>query len=511
MSNKQGAGSFDDARARSNHPEVEMIAIDRLIEPKRALRKVTERHVEAVARSIGQFGFIGAIIVDADLTVITGLARLEAARRLGYSELPVIRVDHLSRAQIRAYRIADNKLAEGVAWDESALRLEFEDILVLDTSFELELTGFSTGELDVMLDAEDGSDPADQMNVVATDVAVSRRGDVWEIGQHRLICEDAKLQATYATLMRGETARLVAIDPPYNVGIASIMGLGGTRYREFTEASGEMSPEQFEQFLTSSLSAMSEHLVPGGLIYSFMDWKHIETLLAAGRGLDYELLNLAVWNKMKGGMGSLYRSAHELCAVFKKPGASHLNNIELGRHGRNRTNVWDVPGFNSFGRERNKRLADHPTVKPVDLIADIIKDASQRGDIVIDGFCGSGTMLIAAEKTGRVARCVELDPLYVDVALRRFEERFGIEALHADTGLGFHAISEMRRAENSGQTDGSDTLDTCPLNDGSSVMPASAQQVGLGQSNPPVPRRRRVPTWLKEPSVVASKVQGGRV
>ncbi|QOF69517.1 ParB N-terminal domain-containing protein [Aminobacter sp. SR38] len=508
MSNAEGTRRLDDVPARSNHPEVEMVAIDRLIAPKRSLRKVTERHVESVVRSIGQFGFIGAIIVDENLSVITGQVRLEAARRLGYAELPVIRVDHLTQAQIRAYRIADNKLAEGVAWDESALRLEFEEILVLDTTFELELTGFSTGELDVVLDAQDGSDPADQMDVAPADVAVSRLGDLWQVGQHRLICGDAKLQPTYATLLRGETARLVAIDPPYNVGIASIMGLGETRYREFAEASGEMSPEQFQTFLATSLSAMSEHLVRGGLVYSFMDWKHIETLLAAGRGLDYELLNLAVWNKMKGGMGSLYRSAHELCAVFKKPGASHLNNIELGRHGRNRTNVWDIPGFSSFGRERNKRLADHPTVKPVELIADIIKDASRRGDIVIDGFCGSGTMLIAAEKTGRVARCVELDPQYVDVSLRRFEERFGIEAVHAETGLGFHEMSEMRRAENTGQTVTTENVDTRTGHGSSAVAPA--QQAGLAELNAPAPRRRRVPPWLMEPSVVTGKVVGGR-
>lgn len=491
-----------------NHPNVEMVPLAQLVVPKRMLRKINQRHIERLMASINEFGFIGVIIVEADGTVLTGLVRLEAARRLGYTELPVIRIDHLTPAQALAYRVADNKLAEGVYWDEGALRLEFEDILALDTSFELELTGFSTGELDVVLDAQPNSDPADAMDVSPAEIAVSRLGDVWQVADHRLICGDAKDPSTYAILMGGETAQLVTIDPPYNVGIAGIMGLGGTRYREFAEASGEMSRKEFEAFLLTSISAMAQHAAEGSLIYSFMDWKHIDTLLAAGQGLGFELLNIAVWNKMKGGMGSFYRSAHELCAVFKKPGAPHLNNIELGRHGRNRTNVWDEPGFNSFGRERSKRLADHPTVKPVALIADIIKDASRRGDIVIDGFCGSGTTLLAAQKTGRIARCVELDPLYVDVALRRFQERFDIEAIHVETGLPFETLSEIRLAEGSGQSCSSDEMvgRSCGIGSGVALDPALGTAAARSRTTAP----RRVLSWLVKGSVAGDKIEGGR-
>lgn len=483
-------------RSSSNHPEIEMLSIERLLVPKRVLRKISERHIERVMASIQQFGFIGTIVVDAGLAVIAGLVRLEAARRLGFSELPVIRVDHLTPAQVKAYRVADNKLAEGVTWDDEALRLEFEEILVLDSEFELEVVGFSTGELDLVLDPSDRSDPADHSEIVPATVAVARLGDIWQIGSHRLICGDTKDPETWRRLVLGRQAMLIAIDPPYNVAIDSIMGLGSTRYREFAEASGEMNADQFEQFLGRCLSTMAAHLVAGGLIYSFMDWKHIETLLSAGRGQGYDLFNVAVWNKMKGGMGSFYRSAHELCAVFKKPGNAHINNIELGRHGRNRTNVWDEPGFASFGRDRAKNLVDHPTVKPVALIADILKDASRRGDIVLDGFCGSGTTLIAAEKTGRIAHCVEIDPLYVDVALRRFEERFGTKAIHVQTGLDFAALRDRRAAEdNAGEAVPS--LDPPHDELGCSVVASPTVPVlEPARSSLHAPRRRRPPNWV---------------
>ncbi|MEJ6785591.1 site-specific DNA-methyltransferase [Aminobacter sp. Piv2-1] len=497
------------SKLRANHPELELMPIDRLRVPKRALRKVSERHIERVVASIGEFGFVGAIVVEADLTVLTGQVRLEAARRLGFSELPVIRVDHLTPAQVKAYRIADNKLAEGVAWDTDALRLEFEEILILDSDYELELTGFSTGELDLVLDPSDRTDPADESEIVPAAFAITRIGDIWQIGPHRLICGDTKDPQTWQRLMQGRQARLVVTDPPYNVAIDSIMGLGATRYREFAEASGEMSADQFEQFLATSLSAMSEHLVAGGLIYSFMDWKHIETLLSAGRSQGYDLFNVAVWNKMKGGMGSFYRSAHELCAIFKKPGAAHINNIELGRHGRNRTNVWDVPGFSSFGRNRDKSLADHPTVKPVELIVDIIKDASRRDYIVVDGFCGSGTTLIAAQKSGRVAYCAELDPLYVDVALRRFEERFGIKAIHAQTGLDLAALRDQREA-------GEASCEEMPLSDPipqagrSPVVSLTAPASPMGALPDAPRRRRRPPSWVIAQSAKVVGSEGGR-
>jgi DNA modification methylase len=212
-------------------------------------------------------------------------------------------------------------------------------------------------------------------------------------------------------------------------------------------ASGEMTDGEFRAFLKAFIAHAMTTLHDGGIAMVCMDWRHVEDLIGAGKGCGLELINLCVWNKTNGGMGSLYRSKHELVCVFRKPGAPHINNVELGRHGRNRTNVWDYAGVNSFGKGRAADLVDHPTVKPTALVADAIMDVTHRGDVVLDSFGGSGSTLLAAEKTGRKARLIELDPAYVDVAIRRWQEMTGKAAIHAASGEAFEERAEAELAE----------------------------------------------------------------
>lgn len=429
------------------HPQVvDCVDVTKIKLRKRSLRKHPPEQIEKICNSIRLFGFNVPILMDEDGYIVSGEARYQAALALGFKSIPVIYISHLTKSQINQFRIADNKVAEGAVWNFPDLKLEFEEFLYEDPCFNFADVGFSTPESDLVLNGalDEQSDPADAMDATPQKIAITRLGDLWQVGRHRIYCGDAKAPASYTALMGDETADIIASDPPYNVKISNISGLGKKIHREFVEASGEMSRSEFHAFLKTTVAAMADRVKPGAMIYIFMDWRHIETLLAVGRELGLTLLNLVVWNKMSGGMGSIYRSAHELLPVFLKPGASHTNNIQLGRFGRNRKNVIDEPGFNSFSKERMKRLSEHPTVKPTNLIAGLLLDASHRDDIVLDAFAGSGTILIAAEKTGRVARAIELDPFYVDLALRRFEERFGVKAVHGATGLTLSELSAMR-------------------------------------------------------------------
>ncbi len=412
--------------------------------PDRTLRRHSDKQLAKLARSIETFGWVSPVLIDRKNQLIAGEARVEAAKRLGLTQAPAIRVEHLSEAEIRAYRIADNKLAEAAEWDEALLRLELQEIEIL--GFDLELTGFETPEIDILFaGGEGGADPADTVDTNAlSGPPVSQLGDVWQIGPHRLICGDALLPETYQALLQGEVADMVFTDPPYNVPVKGHMGgLGTVQHREFVMASGEMTPEQFRVFLRSSMERARRATRPGGVIFACMDWRSIAPLVDMSEEAGLELLNLCVWNKTNGGMGSLYRSKHELILVARVPGASHTNNVELGRHGRNRTNVWDYPGANTSGGQMVD-LKLHPTVKPIALVADAIQDVSKRGDIVLDLFGGAGTTLIAAERTGRKARLIELDPLYVDTTIRRVEAACGLTATLEETGETFEAVEARR-------------------------------------------------------------------
>jgi hypothetical protein len=425
------------------------------LRPGPRVRKHPEAQIERIRASIRQFGFLCPPLIEPSGEIIVGVARVEAARRAGYDELPVLVASNLSVAEIKAYRIADNKLAEMSIWDRDVLKLEFEAILEIDSSFDLQWSGFDTAEVDLVLNPVDATeeDSPDDDTPAPGAVAVSRVGDVWMLGEHRLVCGDALSDETFDLLMGGETARLVLSDVPFNVPIAGhVGGLGHTHHREFVQASGEMTPDEFADFLCKAIIVMAANVVDGGIVALFIDWRSVETMLRVGRELGLKLINLIVWNKSNGGMGSLYRSKHELLLVFKKGKAPHVNNVMLGAKGRYRTNVWDYAGVNTFGAGRMADLEAHPTVKPVAMIADAIMDLTNRNELVIDSFVGSGTLIVAAQKTGRIARCTELDPLYVDVAVRRFKARFGIDAIHQETGLTFDALAARRAATSPEET-----------------------------------------------------------
>ena len=382
--------------------------------------------------------------------MIAGHGRLEAAKLLGMAEVPTLRLAHLSEAERRAYVLADNKLALNAGWDRDILAIELQALVDLD--FEVELTGFSLAEVDFVLDdaAESSPDAGDQPEdevPVLTGEAVTRLGDIWEVGRHRLICGDARNGADYVSLLGGDTVDLIFTDPPYNVPIdGHVCGLGQVRHREFAMGAGEMSEATFTQFLAQTLGNASGSCRDGAIAYVCMDWRHMGELLAAGREAFTEFKNLCVWNKTNGGMGAFYRSKHELVFVFKIGTAPHTNSFGLGETGRYRTNVWDYAGISSPTASRGEELAMHPTVKPVALIADAIRDCSKRGDIVLDCFGGSGSTLIAAEKTGRAARLIEYDPLYCDTIVRRWERLTGKPGRLVGSEEGFEDVADRRRA-----------------------------------------------------------------
>jgi DNA modification methylase len=431
--------------------KIETLPVDSLRPYGRNPRTHSAKQIQQIAASIEKFGFTNPILVDEEQRVIAGHGRIEAAKHLGITEVPTIRLEEMTQAQKRAYVLADNKLAENAGWDQELLALELADITKLESEFDLTVTGFETAEIDILLDAAQAHRPDEADNLPEIDdtkPTVTRLGDRWIIGKHILLCADATRADSFDRLLHGEQADLVFIDPPYNVPIqGNVSGLGSIKHREFVMASGEMSEAEFTAFLKVSFSHLVAHSAAGSIHFIFMDWRHCFELLSAGRETYSELKNLCVWDKNNGGMGSLYRSKHELIFVFKNREAPHVNNIQLGTYGRNRSNVWSYPGANSLGEGRLEELATHPTVKPVALVADAILDCSKRGSIVLDSFGGSGTTLIAAERTGRRARVMELDPAYVDVTVRRFQKLTGEKVIHADTQLTFDETEERRSSQ----------------------------------------------------------------
>lgn len=415
-------------------------------------RTHSQQQINQIAESIRTFGFTNPVLIDRDGTVIAGHGRLAAAKKLALETVPTLCLEDLSEAELRAYALADNKLAENADWDTEILAGELAHLIDLDLGFEVTTTGFEMAEIDLILGASDGGDteasPDDAVPAPEDGPAVTRPGDLWQIGPHRLLCADATEASSYECLLEGAGARMVFTDPPYNVPITGhVSGLGRAAHREFAMASGELSAEDFTAFLKTVFDHLAAASVDGALHYICMDWRHLSEVLAAGGAAFTELKNLCVWAKTNGGMGSLYRSRHELVFVFKRGRAPHVNNVDLGRHGRYRTNVWSYPGGNSFGRGRDEALAMHPTVKPVALVADAILDASTRKDIVLDAFTGSGTTLLAAHRTGRRGYGLEIDPTYCDVTLRRLARHCGLDAVHVDTGQTFAEITVERAAE----------------------------------------------------------------
>lgn len=408
----------------------------------------SKKQIRAIARSLAANGWTNPLLIDDTHVIVAGHGRHAAALELGLATVPCIILTGLSPAEIRAYRLADNRIALDSTWDEELLALEFEAIRI--EGIDLELTGFEAAEIDLIVDAERGEpgDPADELVPEDDGPPVSQLGDLWLLGEHKILCGDATKAESYEQLMAGERARMVFTDPPYNVPIdGHVCGLGSVKHREFAMASGEMSRAEFTAFLRTVMEHLAAHAVGGSIHFHCMDWRHIGEILEAGAAAYSEFKNLCVWAKDNGGMGAFYRSRHELVFVFKAGTAPHTNNFGLGEKGRYRTNVWEYRGVNTLKKGRLDELALHPTVKPVAMVADAIKDVSSRGEIVLDPFSGSGTTIIAAQKTGRRARVMELDPVYVDRAIRRWQRFARDEAVHAETKLSFDEMALRRRPE----------------------------------------------------------------
>lgn len=384
----------------------------------RNARKHSKKQIRQIADSIETFGFTNPVLIDQEDTILAGHGRVEAAKLLGQSTVPCLHVEHMSAAQKRAYVLADNKLALNASWDDDLLSQELAALSEIDLDFDIGLTGFSISEIDDLLDLdepEQDNDPQDDILPSKAPARVSF-GEVWALGAHRLVCGNSLDAATVSQLMDGTRARMVFADPPYNVPVdGHVGGSGKLKHREFAMATGEMTAEEFIGFLRQTFSNLTTHAMDGSIHYICMDWRHLGEVTAAADGIYSELKNLIVWVKDRGGMGTFYRSRHEMIFAFKQGNAEHINSFELGQHGRYRTNVWE---YRAAGQADLKL---HPTVKPVKMIADAIRDVSGRGDIVLDLFGGSGSTLIAAEKTGRRGYLCEIDPAYCDIILARWE------------------------------------------------------------------------------------------
>ncbi len=433
---------------------IEYLPTDTLIPCDSNARTHSAKQVQQIADSISVFGFNNPVLIDHHGRIIAGHGRVQAAKVLALSTVPTIRLGDLTEQQRRAYIIADNRLAEKAGWDPQILAIEFQHLSKLDIDFALEITGFETAEIDFMVESAATSTSDDCADAIppVEPRSVSRDGDLWQLGAHRLLCGDARHKQVCSTLMGSERARLMFADPPYNVRIdGHAVGLGSTKHREFAMASGELTHGQFVEFLKSTFLNAVGFSMDGAIHYICIDWRHLNEMPEAGAAVYSELKNLCVWNKNNAGMGSFYRSKHELIFVWKVGKGSHINNIELGCSGRYRTNVWDYSGVNTFRRDRTKELSMHPTVKPVALVIDAIRDCSRRGDIVFDPFSGSGTTVIAAQKSGRIARAIEIDRLYVDVAIRRWQDLTGGKAIHVTSGRAFAEVADRRSSQENGQ------------------------------------------------------------
>jgi ParB-like chromosome segregation protein Spo0J len=425
--------------------KVEWIETSALTPNRRNARTHSRKQIAQIANSIKAFGFLVPILVDEPGNIIAGHGRYAAAQELGLNRVPAILVTGLSSAKKRALALADNKIAENAGWDREILAVELPELteLLVGESLEISITGFAPAEIDqIAVDFETDADPADAIDQDwFARSPITKSGDLWQLGPHRLLCGDARDRQTLHHLMGDTKATMAFLDPPYNLRVCEIVGRGRVQHDEFAMASGEMSQTEFVAFLTEVLGAAAAVSANGAVHCVCMDWRHIGDLLAASHTVYDEMLNLAVWVKNNAGQGSFYRSQHELVAIFRVGDAPHLNNIELGRHGRNRSNVWQYTGVNTFRAGRLDELHAHPTVKPVALVADSIKDCTRRGDVVLDTFSGSGTTLLAAERVGRRGFALEIEPRFVDLAIRRWQALTHKDAINIAIGRCFDDIA----------------------------------------------------------------------
>lgn len=417
-------------------------------------RKHSKRQIRQVAESIRRFGFRVPLLVDGKRQLIAGHGRLEACKLLGMKEVPVIEATDLSEGQIRALMIADNKLTEIAGWDEALLGQNFKILADMDLNFDLEITGFDYGDIErLMILGEAPAELPDEEVDINTVPVVARVGDIWQLGVHKILCGDATQPTSYSALLGNDKAHLIFSDPPYNLPAKTIGKVCAKQHGNFTQAAGEMSPEQFTRFLSTVFAHLCDYSVAGSIHYLFIDWRHLKEILAAGEENYTELKNVCVWAKDRAGMGTFYRSQHELVMVYKNGRVSHRNHFQLGQHGRLRSNVWQFPSVRSANEEAGDKtdreaLQLHPTIKPVRLIEEALLDCSRRKDIVLDPFLGSGSTLIACEKTQRICFGIEYAPRYVDVVLYRWRQFTGKEPVHSQSGLSYtKRITQLKKKE----------------------------------------------------------------
>jgi DNA modification methylase len=412
-------------------------------------RTHSKHQIRQIAESMRAFGFTNPILIDVNNQIVAGHGRVEAAKLLGMTEVPTIRLDRLTDDQIRAYIIADNKLAENAGWDKSILAIELQNLLTLDgADFDVTVTGFEVPEIDLIQQEAAQDDPDDFIEPTNTGTAVTKLGDLWLLDKHKILCGSALENSSFSVLMGSRKAHMVFVDPPYNIVIeGNVSGKGAVKHEDFMMASGEMDEAQFTKFLTDSLGLLARYTISGSVHFICMDWRHLREMLAAGGQAYDTLLNLCVWAKNIGGQGSFYRSRHEFVFVFRNGKSRSRNNIQLGKYGRYRTNVWEYPAVRGLSQQQSDEgnlLALHPTVKPVALVADAILDCSAPGNLVLDSFLGSGSTLMAAQRTGRICYGTEIEPVYVDTAIRRWQRDTGSHAIHAESGKRFNEVAALK-------------------------------------------------------------------
>jgi len=453
---------IDDEFRRAVGPgAIEYLPVGDLKPDPRNARKHPRSQIDLLAASIRQFGFVGAIVIDGENAIIAGHGRYQAAQRVGMDVVPCIRVTHLTAKAKMALALADNRLGELSAWDEAALASQLEQLLAPDLDFDFEVTGFDTVDADRLLGPEPdplgrksgtgefSSDPDDDVPPLETEgSSVSRPGDMWDLGVHRVLHGDALDPRSYEVLLCDDVATQIVTDPPYNVPNRG--HVSSRPFREFPMAAGEMSPGEFGGFLTRAFSLAARTARDGAIFHVFMDWHHLAEMQTAIGDAGLAVKNLCVWAKPSAGMGSFYRSQHELIFVLKHGTSKHINNFGLGARGRNRSNVWRYPAVRGARRGVNDPDGGHPTVKPVALVMDAIRDCSRRHDIVLDPFGGSGTTLIAAERVGRRGRLIELDGHYVDLIIRRWQAVVKRPAPRVSDGQSFDQIAVARDGADAG-------------------------------------------------------------
>ena len=433
-------------KPRFNHPRIEMVPISSLKPNPNGARKHSPKQVALIGTALSRWGFLVPIVTDRDRTIVAGMGRYLAAQELQYDHVPIISREFLSEGDRRAFALAENRLAELGRWDDELLQGELK--FLFDADYDLTVTGFELKDLDFTI--SDLVAKEEPIELPPCDVvAVSRPGDLWNVDDRfHLYCGNAREAESYEIVLGRERAAMIIADPPYNVPIdGHVSGLGKIRHPEFVEASGEMNPSEFTAFLRAVFRNCARFSIDGSIHYHCMDWRHIREILDAADGVYTQFKQLVVWNKAgNAGMGSFYRSQHELIFVFKSGPGRHINNFSLGETGRYRTNVWDYQGCNTFRKGRDADLEAHPTVKPLALYMDAILDCSNKGDLILDPFSGSGTLLTAAYRTGRRGAAIELDPIYVDTSIKRLCTVSGLVA-RLPNGRTFEEVEADRQKE----------------------------------------------------------------